>query len=137
MTHFASAADYTSAQTETQLAYFHEFAGAEPWGRQCARAAHFQHECDRVRPHRRLAHAGARGHALYGYVSPARGEAPPQLLDVKPALTWKAKLLEVKELPEGAWWAMGQLPDGAPMRVGILGRGTRMAFFTACRIAGR
>jgi len=64
------------------------------------------------------------GHALYGYVSPARGEAPRQLLDVKPALTWKAKLLAVKDVPEGALIGYGgtfRAPH--PMRIGILGAG--------------
>ena len=64
------------------------------------------------------------GHALYGYVSPARGDAPPQLLDVKPALTWKAKLLAVKEIPEGALVGYGgSFRAPRPMRIGILGAG--------------
>ena len=66
------------------------------------------------------------GHALYGYVSPARGDAPPQLLDVKPALTWKAKLLAVKELPEGALVGYGgSFRAPRAMRIGILGAGLR------------
>ena len=64
------------------------------------------------------------GHALYGYVSPARGDAPPQLLDVKPALTWKAKLLAVKDIPEGALVGYGgTFRAPRPMRIGILGAG--------------
>jgi alanine racemase len=64
------------------------------------------------------------GQALYGYVSPARGDAPEQLLDVKPALTWKAKLLAVKEIPEGALIGYGGTFRAArPMRVGVLGAG--------------
>ena len=64
------------------------------------------------------------GHALYGYVSPARGDAPPQLLDVKPALTWKAKLLAVKEIPEGALVGYGgSFRAPRAMRIGILGAG--------------
>ncbi len=64
------------------------------------------------------------GHALYGYVSPARGDAPPQLLDVKPALTWKAKLLAVKEIPEGALVGYGgTFRAPRAMRIGILGAG--------------
>jgi len=42
------------------------------------------------------------GHSLYGYVSPAKGDAPPRTLEVKPALAWKAKILTVKSLPAGA-----------------------------------
>ena len=64
------------------------------------------------------------GHALYGYVSPARGDAPPQLLDVKPALTWKAKLMAVKDLPEGALVGYGgTFRTPRPMRIGVLGAG--------------
>lgn len=64
------------------------------------------------------------GHALYGYVSPARGEAPRQLLEVQPALTWKAKLLAVKEIPEGALVGYGgSFRAPRAMRIGILGAG--------------
>ena len=64
------------------------------------------------------------GHALYGYVSPARGEAPGQLLEVKPALTWKAKPLAVKDVPEGALIGYGgTFREPRPMRIGILGAG--------------
>jgi alanine racemase len=64
------------------------------------------------------------GHALYGYVSPARGAAPKQLLDVAPALTWKAKLLTVKDIPEGALVGYGgSFRAPRPMRIGIIGAG--------------
>ena len=49
---------------------------------------------------------------------------PPQLLDVKPALTWKAKLLAVKEIPEGALVGYGgSFRAPRNMRIGILGAG--------------
>jgi alanine racemase len=125
MTHFASAADYTSSQTANQLAYFHDI-------RETLRAAGIR------APHLHTSSTNAigygrtegwqtlvrAGHALYGYVSPARGEAPPQLLDVKPALTWKAKLLAVKEIPEGALVGYGgSFRAPRAMRIGILGAG--------------
>jgi alanine racemase len=47
------------------------------------------------------------GHAIYGYVSPARGHAPPKMLDVKPALTWRATVLSVKEVPPGEFIGYG------------------------------
>jgi alanine racemase len=125
MTHFASAADYTKPQTDEQLAYFDAVtahlrqAGIHPgylhtsstiavgYGRRTG-----WHEMVRT------------GHALYGYVSPARGEAPPQLLDVQPALTWKAKLMAVKDLPEGALVGYGgTFRTPRPMRIGVLGAG--------------
>jgi alanine racemase len=125
MTHFASAADYTSPQTETQLAYFHEIC-------QQLRAAGIS------APHLHTSSTNAigygrsegwhtlvrAGHALYGYVSPARGAAPAQRLDVRPALTWKARLLAVKEIPEGALVGYGGSYRAArAMRIGILGAG--------------
>jgi alanine racemase len=125
MTHFASAADYTTTQTDEQLAYFHRIAT------ELARAG-----IDGVRLHTSSTNAinfGRTegwhnlvrvGHALYGYVSPARGSAPPQLLHVKPALTWKAKILVVKEIPEGALVGYGgTFRAPRPMRIGILGAG--------------
>ncbi len=115
MTHFASAANYASAQTEEQLRLFQSIcselagAGVHPpilhlasstpiaYGRRDAR-----HRM--VRP----------GHAVYGYVSPvAKGTAPPRLLEVRPALTWKTAVLTVKDLPAGS---KGRPATGRPGR---------------------
>ncbi len=64
------------------------------------------------------------GHALYGYVSPPRGAGPAQILDVQPALTWKAKILAVKEIPEGTLVGYGgTFRAPAAMRIAILGAG--------------
>jgi alanine racemase len=64
------------------------------------------------------------GHALYGYVSPPRGAGPAQILDVQPALTWKAKILAVKDIPEGALVGYGgTFRAPAAMRIAILGAG--------------
>lgn len=64
------------------------------------------------------------GHAIYGYVSPARGQAPAKILQVKPALTWRATILSVKEVPAGALIGYGGI-FRAPrsMRVGVLAAG--------------
>ncbi|MGA2113411.1 MAG: alanine racemase [Bryobacteraceae bacterium] len=125
MTHFASAADYTTPQTSQQLDYFHETlarlteAGVVP-------AYVHTSSTNAIGYGRRggwynLVRAG---HALYGYVSPARGEAPRQLLEVKPALTWKAKILAIKDLPEGALVGYGgSFRAAAPMRIGVIGAG--------------
>jgi alanine racemase len=125
MTHFASAADYSSHQTADQMAYFDRMCmdlcgvGIHPsvihtsstiaigYGRRAA--------------WRTMVRAG---HAIYGYLSPARGEAPHPLLEVKPALTWRAKLLAVKEIPEGALIGYGgTFRAPCAMRIGILGAG--------------
>jgi alanine racemase len=125
MTHFASAADYTSSQTAEQLAYFHRLCGElrdagispEQLHTSSTNAIGF----GRAEGWHSMVRAG---HALYGYVSPPRGDAPRQLLDVRPALTWKAKLLAVKEIPEGALVGYGgSFRAPRPMRIGILGAG--------------
>jgi alanine racemase len=125
MTHFASAADYTSPQTGEQAAYFQGICDAL---RAAGITAPYLHTSStiaigygRSTPGDTLVRAG---HALYGYVSPARGDAPAQLLDVKPALTWKAKLLAVKEISEGALVGYGgTFRAPRAMRIGILGAG--------------
>lgn len=125
MTHFASAGDYTKSQTDEQLALFESLlsalaaAGVRPayvhaastnavaFGR---RPAWF----NMVRP----------GHALYGYVSAAKGEAPPCLLEVRPALSWKTRILSVKDVPQGVaigYGGMFRAPRA--MRIAILAVG--------------
>jgi alanine racemase len=125
MTHFASAADYTSSQTADQLVYFHAICAALQQAGVNALRLHTSSTNaigygrsdgwhDMVRA----------GHALYGYISPARGDAPQQLLDVQPALTWKARLLAVKDIPEGTLVGYGGTFRALrPMRIGILGAG--------------
>ena len=139
MTHFASAADYSSNQTANQLAYFHSItSGLEQLGI----APGYLHTSStnaigygRREGWHNLVRAG---HALYGYVSPARGDAPGQLLDVQPALTWKAKILDVKDIPEGALVGYGgTFRAPRPMRVGILGAGYADGIFHRLSNRGR
>ena len=125
MTHFASPADYTSTQTEEQTDYF-------------SRVIEQLREAGFTPPHIHMSSTNALayrrnpswltmvrpGHALYGYVSPARGNAPKPLLKVKPVLTWKAKILTVKEIPEGARVGYGGVFRApAPMRIAVLAAG--------------
>ncbi|MBZ5728185.1 MAG: alanine racemase [Acidobacteriia bacterium] len=125
MTHFASAADYTTSQTADQLAYFHAIGARLREAGVNAARIHTSSTNAIVFGRSEGWHNMVRaGHALYGYVSPARGEAPRPLLDVKPALTWKAKLLAVKDIPAGALVGYGgtfRAPQA--MRIGILGVG--------------
>jgi alanine racemase len=103
MTHFASSADYTSPQTDQQIESFEavlaalQRAGVEPsW-------VHMS-STNPIAYGRKPAWGNIvrAGHSLYGYVSPAKGDAPARILEVKPALAWKAKILAVKKLPAGA-----------------------------------
>ena len=139
MTHFASAADYGSTQTVEQLAYFHSVCDEL---RQAGVSATYLHTSStnaigygRMEGWHTMVRAG---HALYGYVSPARGHAPPQLLDVKPALTWKARLMAVKDIPEGALVGYGgSFRAPRPMRIGILGAGYADGIFHRLSNRGR
>ena len=125
MTHFASSGDYTSSQTEEQIRRFQficdglNSAGIRPdylhlsstipvaYARRVAWGS-------MVRP----------GHAIYGYVSPSRGEAPARALEVRPALTWKTTVLTVKDIPEGALIGYGGMYRAArPMRIAVLAAG--------------
>ena len=65
------------------------------------------------------------GHAIYGYISPvAKGTAPAKLLEVRPALTWKAAVLAVKDLPAGALVGYGGMFRAQhPTRIAILAAG--------------
>jgi alanine racemase len=125
MTHFASAADYTKPQTGEQLTYFEAVSARL---RQAGVNPSYLHTSSTIAVgygRKEGWHEMVRaGHALYGYVSPARGEAPAQLLEVQPALTWRAKLMAVKDLPEGALVGYGgTFRTPRPMRIGVLGAG--------------
>jgi alanine racemase len=126
MTHFASSANYASTQTDEQLDAFETIcaelarAGVHPpilhsssstpvaYGRRGA----WQHM---VRP----------GHAVYGYVSQiVKGTPPPRLLEVRPALAWKAAVLAVKDLPAGALVGYGGMHRTVqPTRIAVLAAG--------------
>jgi alanine racemase len=125
MTHFASVTDFTSDQTEIQTAQFEKLRSE-------------LYDLGVTAPYTHLSSTGAiayrrrgawgnmvrPGHAIYGYVSPVRGIAPGNCLDVHPALTWKAAVLTVKEIPEGAhvgYGGMFQAPR--PMRIAVLAVG--------------
>ena len=118
-------ADYTSAQTDEQLACFHGITEALR-GAGVKLALVHASSSNPIGYGRRegwynMVRAGL---SLYGYVSRARGEAPRQRLDVKPALTWKARLVAVKDIPEGALVGYGgTFRAPRPMRIGIAGAG--------------
>src|SRR6202044_657421 len=95
MTHFASAANYASAQTEDQLRAFQALcselarAGVQPATLHLASSTPIAY--GRKDAWQRMVRPG---HAVYGYVSPvAKGTAPPPLLEVRPALAWKTAVL--------------------------------------------
>jgi alanine racemase len=125
MTHFASAAIFTSDQTERQVAAFDsvvrylQAAGIQP------RYEHLASTVSIAYPRRSAWRNMVRpGQAIYGYVSPVRGPAPKSILHVRPAMEWKAAIVQVKDVAEGAeigYGAMFRAPR--PMRIGILAVG--------------
>jgi alanine racemase len=125
MTHFASAADFTSPQTDEQVARFNARLVA-------LREAGMGVECVHTSSTNAIGYARKdawhnmvrAGHALYGYVSPPRGAARQPILDVRPALTWRAKILAVKDIPEGTLVGYGgTFRAPSAMRIAILGAG--------------
>jgi alanine racemase len=125
MTHFASAANYESGQTDGQMRVFDSIAGAlERSGLKPG----LLHSCSTipVAYGRRAAWRSMvrPGHAVYGYVSPARGPAPAGVLPVRPALTWRASVLSVKDIQAGALIGYGGMYRAPrPMRIAVLAAG--------------
>lgn len=125
MTHFASAANYQASQTDEQIGSFNQVADSLKRVAIYPQLLHLSSTIP-VAYGRRTAWRGMirPGHAIYGYVSPVRGHAPPKLLQVKPALTWRATVLSVRDLPEGALIGYGgtfRAPHA--MRVAVLAAG--------------
>jgi alanine racemase len=126
MTHFASSANYASTQTDEQLLLFEAICA------ELARAGvhppilHSSSSTPIAYGRRGAWHRMVRpGHAVYGYISQiAKGTAPPRLLEVRPALTWKAAVLAVKDLPAGALVGYGGMHRTAqPARIAVLAAG--------------
>ncbi len=126
MTHLASSANYAGPQTEEQLAAFNRICLELAAARVNPTFLHLSSSTPvaygRSEAWQRMVRPG---HAIYGYVSPvAKGTAPPKLLDVRPALAWKATVLAVKDLPAGAlvgYGGMFRAPQ--PMRIAVLAAG--------------
>ena len=125
MTHFASAGDYTTEQTDRQTAYFHTLRADLAAAGFAPALVHMSSSTAIGYARRETWHNLVRvGLAIYGYVPPAQGQAPRQILDVKPVLTWKARILAIKEVPEGALIGYGgSFRAPRPMRVATIGAG--------------
>lgn len=126
MTHFASAANYASSQTEEQLKTFEHVCSQLAEGGVHPPYLHLSSTIPVAYGRRGAWKRMVRpGHAIYGYVSPvAKGTAPPRLLDVRPALTWKAAVLAVKDLPAGALVGYGGIfRTSHPTRIAVLAAG--------------
>ena len=125
MTHFASSGNYESPQTEQQIIRFESVLSAL---KSSGNKPRFVHSSSTIPIAYRRTPAWGNlvrpGHAIYGYVSPARGNAPQRTLQVRPALTWKATILAVKDLEPGAQIGYGGIHRAArPMRIAVLAAG--------------
>ncbi len=125
LSHFASAADFTSHQTEEQIEDFNEMWSALATLGVRPALMHFASTNAIAYPRRGAWLSLVRpGHAIYGYVSPARGHAPPPVLSVKPALSWKTRIISVKNVPREAKVGYGgSFVAPGPMRLAVLAAG--------------
>jgi alanine racemase len=125
MTHFASVTDFIGEQTKEQTRCFFDLLdqlkqhGIDPPLLHLSSTGSIAYQRrgawgNLIRP----------GHGIYGYVSPGRGHSPENVLNVKPALTWRAAVLAVKDIPEGAlvgYGGMFRAPQS--MRIAVLAVG--------------
>jgi alanine racemase len=125
MTHFASAGNYASPQTTEQVERFRRAQAAFAQAGLAPRYLHLSSTIPIAYGRREAWGNMVRpGHAIYGYVSPARGEAPPPILRVRPALNWKTRILEVKDLPAGVDVGYGAMfRTERPTRAAVLAVG--------------
>lgn len=129
MTHFASAADFTSAQTDLQVETFEAMLGVLAAEGISAPLIHLTSTIALAYGRRRAWRTMVRpGHALYGYVSPVRvstgDNAPVQELIVQPALEWRTAIILAKDVPAGARIGYGGMYRAErPMRMGVLAAG--------------
>lgn len=125
MTHFASSADYASPQTDEQMERFERALDQLRRDGISPRWVHMA-SSNPVTYGRRQAFGNMVrvGHALYGYISPAKGDAPDRVLTVQPALSWKTVILSVRDLPKGAKVGYGgTFQTTRPSRIAVLSAG--------------
>jgi alanine racemase len=125
MTHFASAANYQSTQTDEQVAAFDNLLSGLKGAGIFPSLVHLSSTIPVAYGRKQTWRAMIRpGHAIYGYVSPARGHAPASILRVKPALTWRASVLAVKDIPAGSLVGYGGIFRATrPTRIAVLAAG--------------
>jgi alanine racemase len=125
LTHFASASDFSTPQTDRQIARFDEFSRQMAALGVAPRYLHLSstNAIAYARPNawRTIVRAG---HAIYGYVSPAKGLAPSSALRVSPALAWRVKIVAVKDVPPNTLVGYGGISCvKRATRLAILGAG--------------
>jgi alanine racemase len=125
LTHFASASDFSTPQTDRQIDRFDEICREMAALGIAPRYLHLSstNAIAYARPHawRTIVRPG---HAIYGYISQAKGLAPANALRVSPALAWKVKIVAVKDVPANTLVGYGGIACvKRPTRLAILGAG--------------
>lgn len=125
LSHFASAADFSTGQSEEQIGRFHAMVEDLAASGIHAPLLHLSSTNAVAYPRPGAGLSLVRpGHAIYGYVSPARGHAIGSALAVKPALSWYARIVAVKDVPAGALIGYGgSYKAERPMRLAVLAAG--------------
>ena len=125
LSHFASAADFSSTQTDDQIAVFNRMCEALAGLGIQPPVMHFASTNAIGYPRRNAWLSLVRpGHAIYGYLSPARGTAPSPVIAVKPVLSWRTRIIVVKDIPAGSKVGYGgSFVAPAPMRIAVLAAG--------------
>lgn len=125
MSHLASPADFSTSQTEHQTEAFGELCGELSKLGIAPPLRHIASTNAVAHGRRETFHNMVRtGIGLYGYVSPASGRTSRTVLDVRPALAWKAAVIATKQLPEGALIGYGGLHRATrPTRIAVIGVG--------------
>jgi alanine racemase len=123
-THLASAEDFRDAQAEWQRQRFLAVAAAlRERGIECGRQHLSNSAAIAYRPDW-TAGIVRPGLALYGYLSPALGPAPPARIEVRPALEWNSRILAVREAAAGARLGyQGAFTAKGPMRLAVVSAG--------------
>jgi alanine racemase len=124
MTHFASSANFDSRQTEEQIEHFEHVLAALKASGHAPRYVHAS-STNSIAYQRKGAWGNLvrPGHAIYGYVSAAKG-APKAQLEVQPALSWKATVLATNTVAAGARIGYGGIHTAErPMRIAVLAAG--------------
>jgi alanine racemase len=103
MSHLASASVFDCGQNEEQFAAFEQAIEALAAAGLRASIIHLASSAPVCYGLARAFHHLVRtGLALYGYAPEPRGAAPPLQAALRPALSWKARIVEVKDITAGA-----------------------------------
>jgi len=123
LSHFASAANFITRQTEDQIRIFEERIAALGSLGIHAHHLHLSSTNAIAYPRPAITQTLVRpGHAIYGYVSTVRGHHSRFV--VRPALQWKARIITVKDVPAGAKVGYGGTHiTEAPARLAVIAAG--------------